>query len=322
MSDQELLTVTRSWTVPAEADDIRLDAFARQCLPHLSRRMLEKAIEEKFLWINARLGKKGSKLKQNDVLTFKGPRSWLLKAPPRADELHVPIIYEDSSLLVLDKPAGMATHGFSAQDADTVANFIAAQRPGIINVGKSRWEPGLVHRLDRETSGLLLVAKTQSAFDALREQFRRRQIKKRYLALVWGVTRSEGQVSYSLMHDPRDSRRMCAVIAESPAKTKKHWKALTRFRRLAATKNVSLLEIQMETGVTHQIRVHLAALGHPIVGDALYGSHDQDAFDLHRHFLHSCGLEFIHPAKTTMLKLASPLPLELRQVLKKVKIDF
>ena len=144
-------------------------------------------------------------------MTFKGAEHWLLTAPVSQSQLRVPIVYEDDAVLVVDKPAGMATHGFSGRDQDTLANFLAAERPDLLMIGKSRWEPGLVHRLDRETSGLVLVAKTQAAFDDLRLQFRRRQVKKKYWALVWGIAEAEGAVAYPIAHDSRDKRRMRAI---------------------------------------------------------------------------------------------------------------
>ena len=313
--------IIKSWSVAAEDAAIRLDAFARRCLPHLSRREVDHATQEKLLWINGRAGKKGDRLIAGDVLTFKGPAYWLLESPPAHAQLRVPIVYEDPSLLVVDKPAGMPTHGFSGRDTDTVANFLAAQRPYISNIGKSRWEPGLVHRLDRETSGLVVVAKTQAAFENLRTQFRRRQIQKRYRALVRGITQMEGSVAYPLVHDSRDQRRMRAVMdALSPGMGERRWQALTRFRKLSDAQGLSLLEIEMETGVTHQIRVHLAAIGHPIVGDALYGTEGMDSFGVGRHFLHACSLEFSHPADGRTVKIESELPDELRRVLARLRL--
>ena len=311
----------KSWSVSAEDASIRLDAFARHCLPHLSRREVEKAIRQKLLWINGRAGKKGHKLVAGEVLTFRGPASWLLENPPARPQLEVPVVYEDASLLVLDKPAGMPTHGFSGRHADTAANFLAAQRPGVGAVGKNRWEPGLVHRLDRETSGLLLVAKTQSAFELLRLQFRRRQIKKSYRALVWGITEAEGSIDYPIAHVSGDKRRMEAVAGGESRRRQKRWQALTRFRRISASRQCSLLEIEMETGVTHQIRVHLAAAGHPIVGDGLYGARGAENFGLTRHFLHASGLEFSHPADRRVMKVESALPEELREVLAQLGLN-
>jgi 23S rRNA pseudouridine1911/1915/1917 synthase len=323
MPDQESSRKIKSWSVPAECAAVRLDAFLRRCLPHLSRREVENAIEEKLLRINGRVGKKGDRLIAGDVLRFKGPASWLLESPPADAELKVPILYEDLSLLVVDKPAGMPTHGFSGRATGTLANFLTAQRPDIGDIGKSRWEPGLLHRLDRETSGLVLVAKTQAAFEDLRIQFRRRQIKKRYRALVWGITEAEGSIAYPLIHDPRDQRRMIAVMDAVPSEMRRRrWQALTRFQKRGDAEGLSLLEIEMETGVTHQIRVHLAAAGHPIVGDTLYGVGGADGLGLRRHFLHACGLEFFHPAGRTVVKVESELPAELRAVLEKLSLHY
>jgi 23S rRNA pseudouridine1911/1915/1917 synthase len=321
MSDQALSLITRSWRVADDHPAIRLDTFVRRCLPHLSRRQVENAIRGKLFRINNRVGGKGDKLSPGDWVNFKGAGSWLLTAPFPQGELRAPIVYEDEYVLVVDKPAGMATHGFSGRDHDTLANLLAAQRPDLLGIGKNRWEPGLVHRLDRETSGLVLVAKNQAAFDALRLQFRRRQIKKKYWALVWGITSAQGSVSYPIIHDARDRRRMRAIIGKSSrTKGQKSWLALTRFRKLCDSDGLSLLEIEMETGVTHQIRVHLAAIGHPVVGDSLYGGERRESFGLDRHFLHAYGLEFFHPWDHRVVKTASELPLELKRVASDLKV--
>ena len=289
----------------------------RHCLPHLSRREVEHAICGKLFWINDQVGEKGDKLLPGDQVTFEGAGHWLLTAPVSQSQLRVPIVYEDASVLVVDKPAGMAMHGFSGRDQDTLANFLAAERPDLLMIGKSRWEPGLIHRLDRETSGLVLVAKTQAAFDDLRLQFRRRQVRKKYWALVWGITEPERAVAYPMAHDSRDKRRMRAISDISSRSTEaKSWPALTRFRKLWDVDGLSLLEIEMETGVTHQIRVHLAAISHSIVGDFLYGEEIRESFGLKRHFLHAHGLEFFHPRDHRVVKAESELPLELKAVVR------
>lgn len=317
MSDQASAVIARSWRVPNDRAETRLDTFVRRCLPHLSRREVEHAICGKLFRINARVGEKGDKLSPGDRVTFKGAGHWLLSAPVSQSQLRVPIVYEDASVLVVDKPAGMATHGFSGRDQGTLANFLAAERPDLLMIGKSRWEPGLIHRLDRETSGLVLVAKTQAAFDDLRRQFRRRQVRKKYWALVWGITEPEGAVAYPMAHDSRDKRRMRAISDISSRSTEaKSWPALTRFRKLWDVDGLSLLEIEMETGVTHQIRVHLAAIGHSIVGDFLYGREGRESFGLKRHFLHAHSLECFHPRDRRVVKAESELPLELEAVVR------
>jgi 23S rRNA pseudouridine1911/1915/1917 synthase len=179
----------------------------------------------------------------------------------------------------------------------------------------------LVHRLDRETSGLVLVAKTQAVFEDLRRQFQDRQVKKYYWALVWGVTPSRGSVDYAITHARGDNRRMRVVVGLSKLKKEeKSWEACTRYRRLSADGKFSLLQIQMRTGVMHQIRVHLATVDHPIVGDAIYGLPGADTLGLKRHFLHAYRMEFVHPVEQCKVAVNSPLPRELKSVLSGLKV--
>jgi 23S rRNA pseudouridine1911/1915/1917 synthase len=214
----------------------------------------------------------------------------------------------------------MDTHGFSGADVNTLANFIVGRRPETFGVGKSVWEPGLVHRLDRETSGLVLIAKTQPVFERLRLQFRERRVKKRYWALVWGVTREWGTIDYAIAHDPRDRRRMRAVIPSlKGSRAEAGRAALTHYKRISSDGRFTLLEVEISTGAMHQIRVHLAAAGHAIVGDVTYGQ-SADRLGLNRHFLHAHGLEFDHPADERRVGFESPLPTELTRVLNRLKM--
>jgi 23S rRNA pseudouridine1911/1915/1917 synthase len=322
MADQESAVKQKYWVISNDQAGLRLDAFLRQVLPHLSRREAERAIEEKLFSVSGRQGHKGQRLAAADTVTFMGPAQWLSEAPLPNPHLEVPILYEDSCLLVLDKPAGMDTHGFSARDDSTLANFLVARRPEVQTIGKSRWEPGLIHRIDRDTSGLVLVAKTQASFEQLRLQFRRRQIKKSYWALVWGITAAEGDVAYPLAHDPQNPRRMQAITGISRRKRQKSWQALTRFRKVKDSRGLSLLKVEMESGVTHQIRAHLSAIGHPIVGDALYGAENRETFGLQRQFLHAAAIEFHHPESGQPTKIKSELPDDLKEALKHAKMDF
>jgi 23S rRNA pseudouridine1911/1915/1917 synthase len=277
---------------------------------------LETADRDKLFLINDRLCKKGDRLKAGDVLAYQGPGDWLHDTPHPDARRPLNVAYEDESVLVVDKPAGMATHGFSARDRNTLANLLLASRPALMNIGNSRWQPGLVHRLDTETSGLVLVAKTQSAFEHLRLQFRGRRVEKKYWALVWGTPVLEGEVAYPLAHDPGDKRRMKALCGSAKLGSRqKAWAALTHFRKLSEINGLSLVEIRMSTGVTHQIRVHLATIGHPIVGDLLYGPNRRERFGLERHFLHAFCLKFSHPEDDRLLQVESRLPADLRAVL-------
>lgn len=307
------------WEIGADEEGARLETFVRRHLPHLSRRQSTKAIDESAFSVNGRRAAKGQRLKRGDRVIFLGAKHWLCDLPVAAVKGRVTAIYEDAEIIVVDKPAGIPTHGFSGRDFDTLANFIIARWPELSSVGRSRWEPGLLNRLDTETSGLVLVAKNQPAFEKLREQFRRRRIIKKYIALVSGEIASSGTIRLALAHDPADSSRMQVVNDfGSNCRWLRSWHALTSFRKLASSGEASLVEITMETGVTHQIRVHLAAIGHAIVGDSLYGS--ENPTDLGRHFLHASRLEFAHPASGKQTVVESPLPTELSSFLKRMKI--
>jgi len=316
MADQAAPGAGKSWRLDNAREPIRLDAFVRECLPHLSRRSVDVAIRDGIFAINGKVSKKGERLAGGDLLSFRGPEFWLAARPVADFQIDVPVIFEDSSVLVVDKPAGMPTHGFSGRDRNTLANFLLARWPDLVNVGKKRWEPGLVHRLDRETSGLVLVAKTQDAFEVLQSQFRRRRVEKTYWALVWGECPDTGTIDFPLAHAQGDKRRMIALAQPASELRRRAWKAITRYRKLAQGRGLSLLEVAMETGVTHQIRAHLSAIGHPIVADPLYGLAGADAFGLRRHFLHACRLKIGHPEDGRTIEFIAELPAELLEFLR------
>lgn len=314
----------RVWAVPSDSEPIRLDAFARHCLPHLSMNEIQRVIGEKAFWVNQRAGKKGDTLFAGDLLTLRGFQELLAARPLPGRELKVSILYEDDSILVMDKPAGMSVHGFSGRATKTLANFLAAVRPSLSNIGESRWEHGIVHRLDRDTSGLVLAAKDQDSFETLRLQFRDASIRKKYWALVHGKMQKEGEVRFPLIHDPTDRRKMKALLqegGETKSPKKRRWNATTRFRCVDSKEGFSLLEIEMETGVTHQIRTHMSAIDHPLVGDSLYGKDRLDPFGLGRQFLHAFYLKFHHPRSGEVLVIQSPLPEELSEVLRHLEIS-
>jgi len=323
MEDQGLRAMKKKWVVGARLDGIRLDAFVRHCLPQLSSRSIDAAMAAAAFTVNQRKGKKGDRLTVGDLVAFVGPGAWVAVSPIPEPKLQIPVVFEDDDLLVVDKPAGMDTHGFSGRDRHALTNFLAARLPELTTIGKSPWEVGIVHRLDRETSGLVIVAKSQKVYDYLRAQFRQRKITKQYWALVWGEAMPEGAITLPLTHDSRNRKKMSPVDDRAKFRRKQRiWQAITRFRRLAMRQGLSFLEIAMETGVTHQIRVHLAAAGHPIVGDSLYGREEKEAFGLKRHFLHAFRLEFYHPGDGRRLRIASRLPGELGDLLKDLGIKY
>jgi 23S rRNA pseudouridine1911/1915/1917 synthase len=225
------------------------------------------------------------------------PRSAVPPVSPPA------IIYEDSDLLVVDKPAGLVVHPAPGHTSDTLVDGLRGYVTGLEMVGDSR-RPGIVHRLDKDTSGLLVVAKNTAAHAHLAEQMKNRSTIKRYLALVEGqMPVPEGVVDAPIGRDPRRRQRMAVVRSGGRL-------ARTRFRTLKYAEGRTLLEIQLESGRTHQIRVHMAAIHHPIVGDHIYGKF-RVAPQPPRQFLHASHLEFIHPSSQERLVFDSPLPADL-----------
>ena len=321
LTSQEFSRRTTLWVVPDIEDETRLDSFVRRCLPHLSLRELRTALVEEMFRVNGQTAKKGDVVFGGDIITFTGHPDVLAPYPLPEAGLQVPIHYEDESILILDKPSGMATHGFSGRNKGTLANFLVAIRPSLCDVGNNRWEPGILHRLDQGTSGLVVIAKDQNTFDSLRSQFRRGCVRKMYWALVSGKTRGQGEIAYALIHDPADRKRMKVVMGkEGKGCRARKWRAITQFRTVAHGGEFSLIRVEIKTGVTHQIRAHLQSIGYPVVGDPLYGNDRPDPFGLGRQFLHAYYLGFRHPQTGKEVAFEGGLPATLRRVLRRLRI--
>jgi 23S rRNA pseudouridine1911/1915/1917 synthase len=300
---------TRRMVIPADARPARADRWATD-LSGLSRSHVQRLISD------GRLTTGGTALKANTIVN---PGSVLeLRIPPPAPaepqgepELPLSIVYEDDDLLIVDKPAGQVVHPAPGHGSGTLVNALlgrgAALAPGGI-AGVQR--PGIVHRLDRDTSGLLMVARTDAAQASLQAQLKARRVKKTYLALVQGsVSAANGRIEAPVGRDPGRRTRM-AVTPGGRAST-------TGYRVRERFASWTLLELDLVTGRTHQIRVHLEAIGHPVAGDALYGTgtsrRGPDA--LHRLFLHSWRLELTSPSSGRLIRAEAPLPEELEAVL-------
>jgi 23S rRNA pseudouridine1911/1915/1917 synthase len=293
------------WRVP-DGPPVRLDAFVSQRLAHLSSRQVRALLEEGGCTVNGHRGKRGTMLFPGDRVAFCGDPRYLAKTPIPA-EAPLTILFEDDVLIAVDKPSGIATHGHSGKDDGTLANYLLSMRPQLAGIGRSRWEPGILHRLDKDTSGVVLAAKQQTAFEHVRRQFEQRTVGKVYRALVLGRTPAEGRVDYPLTHDPTDRRKMRPYNADRPT-ARKVWNALTRFRTIGRGDHHSHVEVEIVTGVTHQIRVHMQAIGHPVLGDPLYGDSASRRFD--RCMLHAYRLELSHPVRGETVVIRSALPEE------------
>jgi 23S rRNA pseudouridine1911/1915/1917 synthase len=280
----------------AQGSNVRLDQFLADQPTGLTRSRLHALITEGFVLLNGQSATRPSqKVRQGDRISLTVPPPWELDLAPQSIPLTV--VYQDDALIVIDKPAGMSVHPGPGHSDGTLVNALLARCPDIKGIGGAI-RPGIVHRLDKDTSGLMVVAKTEEAHQSLSEQFKEHTVTKGYLALVMGIVRPvNGQIDAPIARDPRHRKRMAVVVGGREARS--------CYRVIKQFAEYSLLEVHPQTGRTHQIRVHLAYLGHPLLGDGVYGKRSPL---LHRHFLHAHCLGFQHPTSGEPLEFHSALP--------------
>jgi 23S rRNA pseudouridine1911/1915/1917 synthase len=248
---------------------------------------------------------------------------------PQAEALEVPILYQDSDIVVVDKPAGMVVHPAAGHASGTLVNALLHHVEDLSGIGGEK-RPGIVHRLDRGTSGLMVVAKHDAAHEALSRQFRERQVEKEYVALVWGEVMAGRRIDTPIGRDATNRKKMSAVKkpgASEHAKARRSREAVTRIVGAEHFgRTLTLAQVAIYTGRTHQIRVHLSAIGHPVVGDSLYGGvHRRVPGDLkavthlERPFLHAARLAFAHPVDGRRMVFTSELPADLRGVIEELR---
>ncbi|MFO7585104.1 MAG: RluA family pseudouridine synthase [Anaerolineales bacterium] len=285
----------------------RLDRFLVDCLPEFSRARLQGLIADGFVWVD------GSPAKKSGQAIEAGAQVEVRIPPPKptglvAEEIPLDVVFENDDLLIINKPAGMVVHPAVGHERGTLVNAVLGHDPEIEGIGGEE-RPGIVHRLDKDTSGLIVVAKNDAAMRWLQEQFRQRTVRKTYLALVDGAPPTPtGRVEASIGRDPRDRKKM-AVTA--PAKGRE---AVSEYRTLETFRAHTLLEFHPLTGRTHQIRLHCAFLGCPIVGDTQYG-HRKLSVQIKRHFLHAFQLEITLPGEDEPRVFEAALPVELEMML-------
>ena len=304
MTDQN--TEIQLFFTGANPPKIRTDKWLAQHLPQYSRSQIQSWFHAGAVTCN------GTPLKPGETLPPKAdihvhPLDVAQTAPPEAEEIPFEILWEDPHLLVINKPAGLVVHPAPGHPDGTLINALLSPYPDLAGVGDPM-RPGLVHRLDADTSGVILFARTPAALEHLQNQFRDRQIHKTYQTLVHGIPNtSHGTIDLPLGRHPQDrKRRAVHGLAARPALT--HWKMLAGL----ANGTAAHFEVQIETGRTHQIRVHLQHLGHPVLGDTLYGGRSAQLSgswpQAPRQMLHAFRLQFLHPATKRPLEITAPLP--------------
>ncbi|MGA9996975.1 MAG: RluA family pseudouridine synthase [Pyrinomonadaceae bacterium] len=312
--EQEALTF-----LVQEADaGSRLDVYLAAQIDGWSRARIQRLIEDADVTVGGRAAKPSYKLRAGDSVEVE------LTAPPASiftpENIPLEIIYEDDDLIVVNKPAGMIVHPGAGISSGTLANALAFHFQNLSTRGGAA-RPGIVHRLDKDTSGLMLVAKNEETHEKLADQFRAREIFKSYVALVHGrIAEEAGRIEQAIARDPRNRTRMAVVRGG------RH--ALSLYRVRQRFERFTLLEVEIKTGRTHQIRVHLRWLKHPVVGDEVYGEgRDKNVGDvrvralitrLGRQFLHAEQLGFRHPRTQEQLRFSAPLPRELSEFLEKL----
>ncbi|MDO8636481.1 MAG: RluA family pseudouridine synthase [Dehalococcoidia bacterium] len=285
----------------ADISDLRLDKVASE-QSQLSRTRIQNLIKEGYVTVNGEKTRPGYLLQEGDRVDITIPSPTPIDLIPETMPLSV--VYEDKDILVIDKPPGLTVHPAPGHPSHTLVNAILAHCPDLPVIGGSL-RPGIVHRLDKDTSGLIIVAKNELAQDDLAAQMKARTIVKKYLVLVKGkLTPEKGAIEAPIGRDPRNRQRMAVVSTGRPSRT--------GYRVLQQWEKFTLVEATLETGRTHQIRVHFGAIGFPVMGDVTYGMRSTH---LRRQFVHACYVKFIHPGTREWLELESPLPPDLKQAL-------
>jgi 23S rRNA pseudouridine1911/1915/1917 synthase len=309
-------TAAQRFVVAAEHAGARLDRYLAERLPELSRTRIQELIDEGRARVNGAPARRAHRMAAGEAIEIA-----ILPRPPLAavpEAIPLDVLYEDGDLVVVNKPAGMVVHAGAGAAHGTLVNALL-HRYGSLSGASGALRPGIVHRLDRGTSGVLVIARNDLAHRKLAEQFRARQVEKTYLALVHGrLERDRGTIELPIARDLRRRTRMTARRREGR-------EARTDWRVLARLDGFTLVEVALHTGRTHQIRVHFSALRHPVVGDALYGAPREVRAGkgvvlppLGRNFLHAARIRFLHPRTGAPVEVRAALPQELREYLNRL----
>jgi 23S rRNA pseudouridine1911/1915/1917 synthase len=302
--------------VDAEHEGLRLDAFLTAVLNGQSRSQIQRLIRDGKVSGPGGAVRPSTAVKAGERYLVEFPD--LRPAAPEPEALPLRIVFEDPDVVVLDKPAGMVVHPAAGHESGTLVNALLHHVKDLSGIGGEA-RPGIVHRLDRGTSGLMVVAKHDRAHQELGRQFHDREVEKEYVALVWGVVHAGRRIDSPIGRDPNDRQKMSTRARRARS-------AVTRVTFAQHFKGVTLIKVAIATGRTHQIRVHLNAIGHPVVGDATYGgvhrrvgNNLRAVMRLERPFLHASRLCFTHPSDGRRVEFDSPLPPDLEAVLEDIQ---
>ena len=297
--------------VEALEDKMRLDAYIARQDSDLSRSMIQKLLDDNKITVNGKLEKASFKVKIGDEIKIDIEKPKEVKI--EAQEIPLDIVYEDSDILVVNKQKGLVVHPANGNPDGTLVNAIMAHCKDSLSGIGGELRPGIVHRLDKDTSGLLIIAKNDKAHIAMSEQIKDRKVKKTYIALVRGIiAENEATINMPIGRSTKDRKKMAVTKKGKEAIT--HFKVLNRYTTSKAS--YTLLEVKIDTGRTHQIRVHMAEIGHPVVGDMVY-SNGKNEFGVIGQCLHAKKLEFKHPVTEKHMTLEADLPQYFKDIIRK-----
>lgn len=301
------------YTVKAETKAERLDTFISS-KSGLSRSYIQKLIKQGLLIVNSRTEKARYKIRHGDLIELTIPDEPQVTLIP--EEIHLEVIWEDRHIIVVNKPPGMVVYPSAGHKSGTLLNALISRCGKLASVG-APLRPGVVHRLDKDTSGLIIFAKNNTAYLNLSKQFKEREVEKHYLALLYGNLKTDrSEISFPVGRSVSDRKKMST-------KTRKGKEAITQFEVIERFKSATLSKVKIITGRTHQIRVHFAASGHPVLGDNTYGKKStikfgQKTISFNRQMLHAHSLKFIHPVTGQPMKLTAPMPEDVKKAIEEL----
>ena len=292
-----------------ENNQKRLDSYVTDKLSKVSRTTAQRLIEEEKILVNGKKQKASYKPEEGDVISIEIPEAKDVEL--KAQDIPVPVVYEDNDIIVVNKPKGMVVHPANGNPDGTLVNAILAMCKDSLSGIGGEIRPGIVHRLDKDTSGLLIVAKNDKAHLKMSEQIKDRKVNKKYIALVRGIIKeNEATINMPIGRSTKDRKKM--AVSKNGKNAVTHFKVIERFV------NYTLLEVKIETGRTHQIRVHLSQIGYPIVGDAVY-SNGKNEWGIEGQCLHAKSLKFKHPITGKEMFIEAPMPEYFENIIKELE---
>ncbi|AFY56022.1 ribosomal large subunit pseudouridine synthase D [Rivularia sp. PCC 7116] len=293
---------SQSISLEVEQNSSRLDSYLSGKKLDLSRSRIQQLIEQGHVKLNGEIcNSKKNSLKQGDLIVLEIPTAQPLELQP--ENIPLDILYEDEQILILNKPAGLVVHPAPGHPNGTLVNAVLAHCPNLPGIGGVQ-RPGIVHRLDKDTTGAIAIAKTELAHHSLQAQLKAKTARREYLGVVYGATKQpEGTINLPIGRHPKERKKMAVVPVEKGGR-----EAVTHWQIKERLGNYTLMHFQLETGRTHQIRVHSAQIGHPIVGDSVYSSNRSVGVNLPGQALHAWKLQLKHPVTNNLVEVIAPLP--------------